>query len=74
MVRLPSGSVVIDPSGRAPGRGAYICDDPVCRQKAVARGALRRALAAPVPAALLGLPPAPGAEPDETTIDHEGGS
>jgi len=66
--------VAVDPTGRAPGRGAYVCDDAACQQNALIRGALRRALDTHVPAALFGPPPAPGADPDEMITDHEGGS
>jgi predicted RNA-binding protein YlxR (DUF448 family) len=74
VVRTPLGEVAIDRSGRAPGRGAYVCDDAVCQQAAVARGAVGRALDARVPAALFGPLPAPGVGPDEMSPDHEGGS
>jgi len=30
LVRVSSGSVEIDMSGRTPGRGAYLCRDPRC--------------------------------------------
>jgi predicted RNA-binding protein YlxR (DUF448 family) len=32
IVRLPDGKVSIDPGGRLPGRGAYICSKPDCWQ------------------------------------------
>jgi len=66
--------IALDPTGRAPGRGAYVCDDQACQQNSLTRGALRRALEAHVPAALFGRPPAPGADLDEMINDHEGGS
>ncbi len=49
VVRTPEGHVVVDPTGRLAGRGAYLCDDPACRAAAVKKGALARALAVPVP-------------------------
>jgi uncharacterized protein len=52
IVRTPDGRVVLDPSGRLAGRGAYLCDDPACREAAMKKSALSRALAAPVPEAL----------------------
>jgi len=73
-VRSPGGTIALDPTGRAPGRGAYVCDDQTCQQNSLTRGALRRALEAHVPAALFGPPPAPGADLDEMINDHEGGS
>jgi hypothetical protein len=44
IVRTPKGEVVVDPSGRAPGRGAYVHADSACATAAVARGALARSL------------------------------
>ena len=44
VVRAPDGSVSIDPGGKQPGRGAYLCDSPECWQAALRRGALARAL------------------------------
>jgi predicted RNA-binding protein YlxR (DUF448 family) len=45
VVRIPDGSVTIDPTGKLSGRGAYLCDSPTCWQAALKhRGALARAL------------------------------
>lgn len=44
VVRLPSGEVVVDPTGKKSGRGASICGTRVCWEKALAGGALDRAL------------------------------
>ncbi len=44
IARRPDGSVVVDPVGREPGRGAYVHRDPACVDAALARGALWRAL------------------------------
>lgn len=44
VVRTPAGEVRVDPSGSAPGRGAYVHRDPACVRLALARGALARAL------------------------------
>jgi predicted RNA-binding protein YlxR (DUF448 family) len=53
LVRIADGSVVRDDTGRQPGRGTYICDDPACRDRATAAAAIQRALGAePVPSAL----------------------
>jgi predicted RNA-binding protein YlxR (DUF448 family) len=35
---------VADPQSRLPGRGAYLCQDSDCAQKAQARGSASRAL------------------------------
>jgi predicted RNA-binding protein YlxR (DUF448 family) len=52
VVRTPGGAIVLDASGRAPGRGAYVCASDACQDAAMAKGALRRALAVPIPAGL----------------------
>jgi hypothetical protein len=46
IVRTPDGRIVLDVTGRLAGRGAYLCHDEACRETALAKGALRRALAA----------------------------
>ena len=43
-VRDPAGAVLEDPSRRAPGRGAYLHDDPACRALALKKRSLERAL------------------------------
>ncbi len=43
IVRTPEG-VEVDPTGRKPGRGAYIHDTKECWEKALKRGILARAL------------------------------
>jgi len=45
-VRDRGGTIVEDLSGRAPGRGAYLHDDPACRELALRRRSLERALKA----------------------------
>jgi predicted RNA-binding protein YlxR (DUF448 family) len=44
VVRRSDGTVAVDLSGRAPGRGTYICDDPACREPARLAVAIKRAL------------------------------
>ena len=51
-MRTPSGDVLADESGRAAGRGAYVCRTDICLDKAIAKGALSRALKTPIPADL----------------------
>ncbi|MGH7393087.1 MAG: YlxR family protein [Candidatus Rokuibacteriota bacterium] len=41
LVRRPGGAVVRDPAG--PGRGAYVCDDPACMERALKGGRLAQA-------------------------------
>lgn len=47
VVRTPEG-VCIDPTGRKPGRGAYLHDTKECWEKALKRGALDHALKAEI--------------------------
>lgn len=35
VVRTPAGEVLLDPTGKAAGRGAYLCTDPDCMKKCV---------------------------------------
>lgn len=45
LVRTASSEGVrLDPKGKTPGRGAYLCADPHCWQRALSAGALARAL------------------------------
>jgi predicted RNA-binding protein YlxR (DUF448 family) len=41
--------VSIDPTGRAAGRGAYVCRETACLDRAISTGALGRALATRLP-------------------------
>jgi hypothetical protein len=53
VVRTTAGDVVVDPTGRLAGRGAYVCPDTDCLSIAIKKGALSRALEIPLPAAFL---------------------
>src|SRR5215211_804131 len=44
IVRDPGGEVAPDPTGRRNGRGAYLCGQVACWEKALASGLLARAL------------------------------
>ena len=57
IVRATDGSIQRDETGRAPGRGTYICQDPACRDDERSAAAVKRAL---------GADPAPG------TLEFEG--
>jgi uncharacterized protein len=72
VVRSPAGVVGLDPTGRAPGRGAYVCLDPACREAALKKGALRRALGVPIPADLFGR--IAGAQPTVEHANDQGGA
>jgi len=52
IVRAPDGTLAFDSSGRAVGRGAYICADGSCWAAALKKKAIERALSAPLPAEL----------------------
>jgi predicted RNA-binding protein YlxR (DUF448 family) len=41
--------MMMDASGRLPGRGAYLCVDPGCRRTALSKNILSRALGVPLP-------------------------
>lgn len=55
VVRAPDGSVAIDPSGRAVGRGAYLCRDRACWDAAGRKRALEHALGTALPDDVAGI-------------------
>jgi predicted RNA-binding protein YlxR (DUF448 family) len=68
IVRSPEGTVVIDPSGRMPGRGAYLCREASCWDTAGRKRALEHALKVALPADVVAaLTAGPAAL---TTIEH----
>jgi len=44
IVRTPEGKVVVDPTGKANGRGAYLCRQASCWEKSLEKNTLNRAL------------------------------
>ena len=44
VVRSPEGEVALDPRGKLPGRGAYVCRNPECLKKAQKARRFERAL------------------------------
>ncbi len=44
MVRLPTGEVEVDPTGKKSGRGAYVCRRMACWEEALKRDRLSKAL------------------------------
>ena len=52
VVRDAGGGAALDPTGRAPGRGAYLHRDPSCLEMARKKKALERALKTTVGAEL----------------------
>ncbi len=54
VVRTPAGDVRVDPTGKASGRGAYVCADEACVAIALRDRRLEHALTVPIPEALAG--------------------
>lgn len=52
VVKSPEGEIVLDRTGKAPGRGAYICPDAACLKKAEKGRALERAFSSQIPRAV----------------------
>ncbi len=44
VVRTPEGQIVVDPTGKRAGRGAYLCRRRSCWELALKRGSLEHAL------------------------------
>jgi predicted RNA-binding protein YlxR (DUF448 family) len=55
VVRSASGEVRVDPSGRASGRGAYLCANVECVAKARKKNSLARVLKRPVDSGIYAL-------------------
>jgi len=49
VVRPPEGEITLDFRGKIPGRGAYVCPNAECLEKAVKTRAIDRALETKVP-------------------------
>jgi predicted RNA-binding protein YlxR (DUF448 family) len=49
VVRMPDGQVVLDPTGRVAGRGAYLCADGSCWRAAIDKNIIARALRVTLP-------------------------
>ena len=48
VVRQPSGQVILDRTGKAAGRGAYVCPDSACLEKARKIKVIERTLEATI--------------------------
>ena len=48
VVRSPEGEVSLDPVGKKPGRGAYVCRSAACLQRAIKQKQLGRQLETPL--------------------------
>lgn len=49
VVRTPEGELLLDPTGKRNGRGAYLCPNPECLKKARKARRFERALECPIP-------------------------
>ena len=49
IVRNQTNEIIIDESGKKPGKGAYICDSIECLEKGIKSKALKRALEVEIP-------------------------
>ena len=49
VVRSPEGNISLDFKGKAQGRGAYVCPDMACLNKAIKSKALERSLDIAIP-------------------------
>lgn len=52
VVRSPEGEISLDMHGKKPGRGAYVCPNPECLQKARKARRLERVFECEIPAAV----------------------
>ena len=48
VVRSPEGAVSLDPTGKKPGRGAYVCREGECLARAIAKKQLEHQLNAEI--------------------------
>lgn len=53
VLKTPGGEIVIDATGKKNGRGAYICSNVACLQKAVKSKGLERSLKVSIPEELV---------------------
>lgn len=53
VIKTPEGDIVLDTTGRANGRGAYICKSADCLRKALKNKGLERSLKAQIPEDIL---------------------
>ena len=53
VIKTPEGEICLDTTGRANGRGAYICNSVECLKKAVKNRGLEKSLKAQIPGDIL---------------------
>ena len=49
VVKSPEGVISMDLKGKSPGRGAYVCPQETCLQRAIKSKALERAFSTAIP-------------------------
>ncbi len=49
VVRTPEGQIILDETGKANGRGVYLCPNKKCLQKAKKAGRLQKSLDVAIP-------------------------
>jgi predicted RNA-binding protein YlxR (DUF448 family) len=49
VVKNADGEIYADPTGKAPGRGAYVCDNEECRKKLNVKKLLHKTFSTDVP-------------------------
>ena len=49
VVKSPEGEISLDKTGRSPGRGAYVCQNPDCLKKARKSRRLEKVFASQIP-------------------------
>ena len=54
VVRTPDGTIAVDRTGKMNGRGAYLCDNLSCLQKAQKKRSLQRSLSTNIPDEIFG--------------------
>ncbi len=52
VVKTAEGEIFADPTGKAAGRGAYVCDDPACLKKVGLKKLLHKTFSQEVPSAV----------------------
>ena len=52
-VKSPEGDVSLDFKGKKPGRGAYVCPNPECLNRAIKTKALSRAFGTQIPESIM---------------------
>ena len=53
VIKTPDGEICLDTTGRANGRGAYICNSAECLKKAVKNRGLEKSLKTQIPGDIL---------------------